>query len=369
MTRKNLFLIPLCLLVASCGQPSVRERAEGLLAGASAYLWAQQAGDGGWHSETHGIVRGGQAWTPFILHALLTTSPAARDSDAARAVAFIRAHIDSAGAVGRLHPIVLEYPNYASAFALRVLARDDATAGDAGRIARYLLGQHFTEPRGIFPEHPAYGAWGFGEVGLPSGGVGHVDLSHTRRVLQALREAGVTDSLVYARAATFLGRLQKRDAAGYDGGFHYAPLAVFANKGGFEPDAGGVPIYASYATTTCDGLLALLAAGVPPSDARVRDAVAWLRDHPRLDYPEGIPAGQAAGWDEAIFFYHLMVRAEVYRALDWPDTGWRGEIVSLLETRVRPDGSFANPAGAPNKEDDPLLATAFALVALGALVH
>jgi hypothetical protein len=347
------------LFLASCGQPSVQDRAEGLLAGASAYLWAQQAADGGWHSATHGIVRGGEAWTPFILHAL------GEGPGREKALDFLRSRLDSAGALGRSSPIVLEYPNYATALALRVMKGDPE---EAGRMSTYLLDQQFGPHRGISEDHPAYGGWGFGEVGLPAGGVGHVDLSHTRRVLEALREAGVASDSITIRAQVFLGRLQNRGLPTYDGGFHYAPLAVFANKGGFESDSTGAPVYRSYATATCDGVLALLAAGVPASDERVRDAAAWLEAHPRLDVPEGIPPDDPAGWDEALFFYHLMVRAEVYAALGGPE-GWREELVRLLEARVRSDGSFANPAGAPNKEDDPLLATAFAVRVLGEVME
>ena len=35
------------------------------------YLWSQQASDGGWHSRTYGLLRSGQALTPFVLDALL----------------------------------------------------------------------------------------------------------------------------------------------------------------------------------------------------------------------------------------------------------------------------------------------------------
>ena len=41
------------------------------LAKAAGYLWKQQAADGGWHSHTYGLLRSGQALTPFVLGALL----------------------------------------------------------------------------------------------------------------------------------------------------------------------------------------------------------------------------------------------------------------------------------------------------------
>jgi hypothetical protein len=41
------------------------------LARAAAYLWQQQADDGGWHSHTYGLLRSGQSLTPFVLGTLL----------------------------------------------------------------------------------------------------------------------------------------------------------------------------------------------------------------------------------------------------------------------------------------------------------
>ncbi|MFQ5570758.1 MAG: hypothetical protein ACE5G0_13825, partial [Rhodothermales bacterium] len=129
-----------------------------------------------------------------------------------------------------------------------------------------------------------------------------------------------------------------------------------------------LPLFDSYATTTCDGLLALLAAGVPPDDERVLAAARWLRVHPTLAYPEGIPENHPAQWHRVLFYYHLAVRAEAYRALG--ETGsWPDELVQVLGEKQREDGSFSNPYGAPNKEDDPILATALVVQALGNALH
>ncbi len=41
------------------------------LAAATEYLWRQQGDDGGWHSPQYGVLRSGQALTPFVLDAPL----------------------------------------------------------------------------------------------------------------------------------------------------------------------------------------------------------------------------------------------------------------------------------------------------------
>src|SRR5262249_59699277 len=116
---------------------------------------------------------------------------------------------------------------------------------------------------------------------------GHVDLAHTRRALEALRDAGRLDAATRARAERFLAVLQKLPGPGrgFDGGFYFSSVVLAANKGRVERGPQGES-WRSYATATADGALALLAAGVSPSDERVLAAGRWLREHPLLERPE-----------------------------------------------------------------------------------
>ena len=135
-----------------------------------------------------------------------------------------------------------------------------------------------------------------------------------------------------------------------------------ASKGGVRT-VDGVSYYASYATATGDGLLALLAAGVDPSDERVRSARSWLRRHPRLDIAQGIPAGGAESWAASVHYTHLATRSEAWAAAGGPG-GWQRALGERLLERQQCDGSFINEVGFLMKEDDPLLATGLAVVAL-----
>ena len=371
--RTHVFCTLFTLLCCTGGTP------DKTLAKACRWLWAQQAPDGGWHSETHGILKRGEAFTPFVLFILLSVPDSIFPRPAGKteiALDFIRRSVGPAGHVGAAADGVVEYPNYATAYALRVLIRD-GTAADSGlirKMAYYLTAQQFTEQRGIDPEHPVYGAWGFGES-LAPGTFGHVDLSHTRRVLQALREYGNADPVVFRKAETFLRLLQKcpeetrpqppdqtsADKVPYDGGFYSSPVIWGSNKAGVTDT---VPrCFISYSTTTADGLLCLLAAGVPAQDKRVRDAMAWLRQHPDWSYPEGISRNNPAQWDLVLKFYHIAVRTEAYASMGL-DTSEYQTVLKILEASQAPDGHFSNPDGAPNKEDDPVLATALAVAAL-----
>ena len=68
-------------------------------------------------------------------------------------------------------------------------------------------------------------------------------------------------------------------------------------------------------------------------------------------------------WHLVMVFYHLAARAEAYQAIGH-EGNWRQEIEKIISEKQVMDGSFSNPNGAPNKEDDPLLATALAIIAL-----
>ena len=381
MFQCSLLLVPL-FLAMSCGKKL--PPAEAQLAQACEYLWEQQGSDGGWHSKHHGILKGGEAWTPFVLFSLMSvpdsvyTRPAGQFRDGLN---FMRERIRQRGAMGISDPAVLEYPNYATAYALRIL-QQSTEPNDAilvRQMDEYLRQQQFDERRGITPDHAAYGSWGFGERNLKTGQVGHIDLSHTRRVLQALAP-GAINLEARAKSRLFLRLLQKQphedrlqpaggenQSAKFDGGFYFSSTVSGANKGGVEADS-SIAGFRSYATATCDGLLALLASGAGMAAQPVQAAMAWLKQHPQLAYPEGIPDNTAEQWQQVLFYYHLAVRSEVYRTVDWPGN-WRSDIYLLLKDRQAEDGSFRNPHGELNKEDDPILATALVVQTLQNILY
>ena len=368
--RRYWLGIVLVLILPSCTAevPEAQPEDPGRIALESAvqYLWSQQHADGAWRSETHAWLRSGQALTPFVLLALLESERvlARRDPEGARrALAFIRSSIGAQGIVGLAEPGVPEYPNYATAFALRCFLRI-APAGDEaiGRLVVALKREQFRAAIGFDESSPVFGAWGFGGR-RPEGSPGHVDLSYTRHVLEALQEAGCEDPDLRARVRVFLARMQKRGEPFYDGGFFFTPNVPTANKAGAARAANGREYFRSYATATCDGVIALIAAGVTMNDERVEDALRWLTEHDDLEGPAGIPPDEPNGWKDSIRFYHWTVRAEAHRLLGGPP-GWRDGIVRFLLAEQQADGSFVNTRNHLMKEDDPLLATALAVLAL-----
>ena len=335
-----------------------------VLARAAAYLWRQQADDGGWHSRTYGLLRSGQALTPFVLEALLEVPEQVHPLPRAsvdRAVAFIRSHTRPDGALGMTDPGIPDYPNYATALAVSALCK----AGRAGwqeqvrPMAAYLRIQQFTEQNGWDRKDPVYGAWGMGGERRTKPITGHVDLSMTRYVLDALRAAGTPDSdPIFECARVFVERCQNFDPLrpdDGDGGFFFSTTEFETNKAGHDGTH-----FRSYGTTTADGILALLAIGRPSSDPRVTAAARWLTSHHHdMDVP-GFTGPAYRRWPRGLAFYYAAASSQAFHALHL-DTG--AGVADSLRRMQRADGSWANAENLV-KEDDPLIATAFAVRAL-----
>jgi len=302
-----------------------RERAVG-------YLWSQQAEDGGWHSKKYGLLRSGQSLTPFVLLALLDADPRSPREKVERAVGFLRRHVNRDGALGLADGMAPDYPNYATALGAMALMRT-GHGDEVAPLIAYLRKQQFSEANGWKEDHPAYGGWGMGgDVRTPPE-PGHVDLSMTRYVLQALAAAGVKpDDPAMVRAAVFLKRCQNPD-----GGFFFSPVEPQINKAG---DA------VSYGSPTADGILALRAVG-QPSEA----AEAWLLKNHLKETTPGFTMPSRMAWAEGLRFYYAATARQANPAL----------AIQLPAQAL--DGSFANRLGLV-KEDDPLIATTFAVQAL-----
>lgn len=356
---------------------------------AANFLWSKQSDDGSWRSEYYGVMRSGQSLTPLVLHALMQSIDSLSSDEAGnarRAAQFIIEHLDAHGAVGRSDLDVLEYPVYSTAYAVESLQRIQTyreLLGPAGweairRMQKFLISAQYQESHGFQPADAAYGSWGF-NTPVRRGVVGHLDIAHTRKALTALQTWQDRDALQQAQARSkyFLLLMQKhRDAtaqqpqpsssrddataATFDGGFYFSPTALSANKALYDEEHQS---WRSYATATCDGILALQAAGVEPSDPRLTAALEWLRRHADVDYPQGVPTDHPEPWGDAIRFYHYAVRAEVYRRFNFPATD-KTQLVEAVIHRQQPDGSFVNTDSPLMKEDDPLVATALAVIAL-----
>jgi hypothetical protein len=358
MRRSRILLLVIVLVVLV--QAGCLSNHKPALARAAEYLWSQQSEDGGWHSHTYGLLRSGQSLTGFVLEALFEIPgdiyplPVEKVD---RALAFIRRNMTPAGAVGMMDPSIPDYPNYSTALAVSAIcrARRPGWERQIEPMVRYLRSQQFTEQNGWRREDPAYGAWGMGGVPRTPPNTGHVDLSMTRHVLEALRAAGapITDP-AFARAQVFVERCQN---SGADGGFFFSTTEFETNKAGHDGKQ-----FRSYGTTTADGILALVAIGRPSDDAHILAAKQWLAGHHHDMSVPGFVGVAYQRWPRGLAFYYAAASTEAFRALQ-ANPG--GRVAQGLERAQRPDGSWINAENLV-KEDDPLIATPFAVRALAA---
>jgi len=353
-----------------------------------AWLWKQQSPDGAWHSQTHAVLKDGKALTPYILYHLLQipedkfTRP---KGGVQRGVEFIQREIRASMTMSEDSLPMLNYPNYSAAYALKVLCFLQQDTALQNILVGHLLREQFIEHRGITPDNLAYGGWGYGEPGLPYGEHGHVDVSHTRRIIEALtmkaeaeakaketptvsRSHALTFSRFYLQGAQrtpedprlYEGCLSRKNLP-YDGGFISSTVTLATNK--CEPVfiAGVGYHYPSYATATCDGFLAMHALGMTDTKAYA-DAKNWLEKNRDMSTIEGLSKDDPEQWHEVMHYYHWAVRAEAMIAAGI--TGpWSKGLERLLIKEQQPDGYYINPIGGVNKEDDPLMATIFAVQA------
>jgi prenyltransferase beta subunit len=324
-----------------------RHRGSSPLKDAARYLWSRQADDGGFHSTNYGLLRSGQSLTPLVLVALLGM-PESESSPprgaVERALSFIQANTNADGALGLMDDTAPDYPNYATALAVcaMVKTRNSGYEKVIAPMVAQLRAQQFSEASGWTSAQAPYGGWGMGGSIHRPPEAGHVDLSMTRYVLEALQLSGVQPfDPVMTRALVYLVRSQNPD-----GGFYFSPVNPEINKAG---ESGGR--FASYGTATADGVLALRAAGVRNEDPRVSKAINWLRDHHQPDRAPGFDEGTGEPWGLGLRFYYAHAISRVL-----PN-------VSVELPPQSADGSFRNSVNLV-KEDDPLIATAFALYAM-----
>lgn len=353
-----------CILLLLLAQIGCMQTERPPLVRAAQYLSSQQADDGGWHSHTYGLLRSGQSLTPFVLDALLQIPESVYHLPQAKvdsALAFIQNNTGPNGALGMADPGIPDYPNYSTALAVSALCKT-RRAGWEKRVqlmVSYLRAQQFTEENGWHSTDPVYGAWGMGGGRRTPPDTGHVDLSMTRYVLEALRAAGLpTSDHLFEHARVFVERCQNFDPKrpdDADGGFFFSTTEFDTNKAGSDGKH-----FRSYGTTTADGILALLAIGRPLDDLRTAAAQRWLSVHHRDMNVPGFVGGAYERWPRGLAFYYSCASAQAFRALHLQA---KSGVVDALRRTQRPDGSWANVENLV-KEDDPLIATAFAIRAL-----
>jgi hypothetical protein len=345
MWSRRTFLFTSTAAMACWSAPPEPDVVGPAIRSGAAWLWGKHGSHGTFQSEVYGLLSSGDSLTPFCLDALLAVAPIAPPPPERLPLALEwMMAAQTEGALG-FGGVAVDYPVYATALMVRCLAaaKPEGWRTAVDKSVAWLRSQQYTDAWG---DSPAVGGFGMGSRVTPTPPhVAHVDLSMSRRAIEALVAAGVpaTDpSLVLARRFV-------EGCRAPDGGFVYSPAQPVLNKGA-----------AGYGSATTDGILALRALG-----ADTTADTAWLAGihltaaNPRAD------SGPYEGYGEAMRGYYRAGAARVFAAGGGPG-GWRKALAAAIVAEQATDGSWTNPSPL-QKEDDPLIATGFALKALAAL--
>jgi hypothetical protein len=338
--------------LAACRRgPAWARTGRDALDAAISWSYAQQASNGAFPSATYGFFRLGESLTALTADALVRAgSVTSVDRDRLDAALTFLIGAARGGAIGLSGPAP-DYPVYATSLALTAWVGAGRRADPVAASIAWLAGQQLRADLG-WTDHPGEGGFPMGRATpLAPPDAGHVDLSMTRRALEALRVCGA-DAAPFAAGRRFVDR-----CAAPGGGFVYSPVETGVNKGG-EVDGA----QQGYGSATADGLLTLVATGAEPTSAEVSSARDFLVARHTWDENPGIGGGPLAGFATAMRFYWRASAARAYRAAGGP-TGWAESLVAALIADQGSDGSFRN-ASPLQKEDDPVLATGLAVSAL-----
>lgn len=358
MKIKSLLLLVATLTMAlnvtyaSEMDPEVREKARRAVDAGLHYLRINQADDGSW-SNSVGI-------TALGLRAFLQSHRGYAEKDGAfitRPIAFLLAHVNDDGSISETN----QNRNYNTAVSLTALAATDndkyAAVIRGGQDFLKLL--QVDEGDGYEDEHAYYGGIGYGGDERP-------DLSNAYMALEGLRASATDpDDPVWEKALLFVSRSQNRSEsndqewAANDGGFTYMP--------GYSPhgDTG------SYGGMTAAGLLSLLFAGVDATDPRVQAAYDWIRTNYTLEKNPGA----SDGLQGLYYYYNVFAKSmAAYGATTIVDAegeehNWREEIALKLISLQQDDGSWVNPDSPRWWEGNPMLVTAWSVIALNAALN
>jgi len=380
--RHRLVALLVALPLGCAGEErglSLEQRIDLSLERAASALVERQSSDGAWRSDVYGALGDGLALTPSVLKACLYVPVSGMDEAAARGLEWLVSRVDVEGRVDAGEH-GLGYPVYTAALATIALTQAGGRRELAARDAWLaLLTSHQLDERlGWTPDDAAYGGWGYSLRPPRKGTSGlDADLSSTLFAVGALRIAGTpVDDPALAKALLFITRCQNLPLDGWeqdpdldpdldDGGFFFTPTNALQNKAGtLGIDRAGRTRYRSYGSMTADGLRALLRCGLAPDHPRVVAARGWLERH--FD-----PSRNPGDYDtvreverRSSYYYACWSQAHAFFQAGEARVDWARELAEAMLTRQRADGTWSNPAGAV-MEDDPLIATPFAMAVLG----
>lgn len=372
-------LVLCCFLLQGCpnvgptresDEKTVRTSAQAQSQGIE-WLIRNQSEDGGWRSTTYGTMRSGVGTTAIALEALSRCSagnpeekhPALQES-LKRGMQYLTTKADSFGMVCA-PDAGSDSPVYATALVISAGIRTGLLNEEKKQQLVQALLKAQQIPANNWPED-AVGRGGWGVEPDPATAESNpATISVTAFALNALAMAGALTPESRVEALHFLNNCRSSNGLP-DGGFWFVPrIEDHLNKAGWFMNEAGSLQPRSYHTATCDGIISLNRLGFGPDDPESQPAIAALLKQS----PPSVPVKLETTNDEAapfagLYFYGAMALSSVGGVTNDIHLHQRMATIQKQLTELqRPDGSWESPLSLM-REDDPLIATSLALIAL-----
>ena len=330
-----------------------------------AFLMSQQSDDGLWRSEYYGNLKQGAAITAFVLSCMPdATNKLALQSAVTALLPEIRKNGYVTNADGP------DYSNYGSAMLLLADNRLELELPDAVKqqLDDYLVRSQLNSEEEFQESNVDYGGWDLSGWMTGARRTTGSNTSVSASVLQTLAlfrdQPKVAEAIETAQL--WATRVQNKNG---DGGFYFHPKRDHdGNKAGWADDNQRNDTR-SYGSATADGLRILQALNKSAYDPAVVAAVAWLSGKTTGESDLGQVPGfsHEAGehsWSHGLRYYYFQSLSHSLHLFPTED-GQRiaRSIIDIVTTQQRQDGSWAN-SNARMREDDPIIATGFAITAL-----
>lgn len=396
MTRSLLLL---AMLAVGCTPPAplptsapapvaAAKPAPGFDAGVE-YLLKQQSPDGWWRSDVYATFKDGTALTPLVIVSLQSADKG--EVERKKAAGLLAKMTKDDGSIDEGKD-GLPYPVYTAALSVIALSHPENARHVKARDAwlNYLLARQLTQQNGWEPTDKPYGGWGYypripkkpveGEI-VPAQQLLESNLSATRFALAAMAASrpnawtepagpvGIPKSISERAfvAMQFAGR-----CGNADGGYHFIYDDPVRNKAGAVAIPMAAPTFHSYGSATADGLLATLygwalTARCATGGEQIGDSsAAWLTKNFAADTHPGTYIPTHEPNRNAVYFYYAATVAQAFNHKGVKDVNgkpWAKSLSEALLAKQKPDGSWENPVQLV-RENDPVLATAYAVQAL-----
>lgn len=367
MIRITLFslLMVWCANGSAQSPDEVDQDVRAVLESGLSFLKERQSEDGGWHSQDYGSLKQGAALTTLVLYSLSHLSVETRDpyQDSIEAgFQFLKTGLEQSNYV--TNPEGSEdYPVYCTAMLLVASERMNLAIGEEMKrsMVSYLIKSQVAESRGFDENDVEFGGWDVLGPNTQSGKTSGTNVSVTCYVIEALSffENETKVQVALKNTQLWMERMVSRSS---DGGFFFTPkLDSPNNKAGWSDPENRQP--RSYGSATCDGLRILHSLGLTSEDQPVSEALEWLIQADSFDRVPGFQNDM--GWAASLKFYYFASLAKSFSLL--PENIVRAAKEVLAEELRQlqgEDGQWRNET-ALMREDDPIIATSFSIIALG----